>query len=530
MKTAFRIVVVRVALSALCVPSFASAQLLPCIPGWTCPPPDDTPPNVSITAPASAATVSGTTSVIASASDNRGVVAVRFFVDGALLAEDDSAPYSVPWDTTASANGSHTLTATAADAAGNQRTSSPVMVTVANGPVPPSSTRRFEESDPSVSLSAGWLASNPDAWFTWSGGRAVYSSVPNARATFSFTGRSVTWIGYRSVDSGIARLFVDGAFIADIDLFARRDESSVQIYAVKNLGGGTHSLTVEVTGLKNQESQGNAVVVDAFDVPAPVVSHLQNTDPNMSYSAGWAQADTVGSDIPWSGGSAAISTTTGAQATLVFNGTAIGWIGARSTDGGIARIYIDGALAGEIDTYHYTLKLQDTLFEAHGLADGNHTATIEVTGRKNSASSGTRVVADAFDVTAPGARFQEEDPAIIYSGNWIHGNLNRSWSEGTVSESATAGAQAVFTFTGTSVTWIGCRKLTTGIARVYIDGTFVREVDTYQPPPIEGYQTPVFTASGLAPGTHTLTIEATGRSNSAASSNYVVIDAIDVRP
>ena len=78
--------------------------------------------------------------------------------------------------------------------------------------------------------------------------------------------------------------------------------------------------------------------------------------------------------------------------------------------------------------------------------------------------------------------------------------------------------------------WIGCRKLTTGIARVYVDGNFVREIDTYEPPPIEGYQTPVFTASGLAPGTHTLTIEATGRRNPAAQSSYVVIDAIDVRP
>jgi hypothetical protein len=108
--------------------------------------------------------------------------------------------------------------------------------------------------------------------------------------------------------------------------------------------------------------------------------------------------------------------------------------------------------------------------------------------------------------------------------------LNKSWSEGTASASSEAGAQATFTFTGTSVTWVGCRKLTTGIARVYIDGTFMREIDTYEPPPIEGYQTPIFRASGLAPGTHTLTIEATGRSHPSAVSSYVVIDAIDVGP
>jgi hypothetical protein len=511
------------------VPLFASAQL-PCIPGLTCPPPDNTPPTVGITSPTSGATVGGTTNVSANAADNRGVATVRFFVDGALLAEDGTAPYSVPWNTVATADGSHTLTATARDAAGNQATSSPVTVTVANGGAPAPTTRRFEETDPSVGLSLGWIESSPDAWPAWSGGRAVKSSVPTARATFGFTGRSVTWIGYRSVDSGIARVFVDGAFVADIDLFARRNESSTRIYTVKDLASGAHTLTLEVTGLKNAESQGNLVVVDAFDVPAPVVSHLQNTDPNVNFSPGWAHADTVGSDFPWSGGSAAIATTSGAQATLAFDGTAIGWIGSRGPDGGIARVYIDGNLAREVDTYHYTLKFQDTLFQAHGLTDGNHTLTIEVTGSRNGASSGTQIVTDAFDVTTPGTRFQEEDPAIVYSGNWTHGNLNKSWSEGTVAASNAAGARATFAFTGTSVTWIGCRKLTTGIARVYIDGTFVREIDTYQPPPIEGYQTPVFTASGLAPGTHTLTIEATGRSNPSASSSYVVIDAIDVRP
>lgn len=408
-------------------------------------------------------------------------------------------------------------------------TTPPDTVPPGNG-APPSTTQRFEESNASVSLSLGWVASNPDDWLAWSGGRAVSSSVPTARATFAFTGQSVAWIGYRSVDSGIARVFVDGAFVADIDLFARRDEASVQIYSVKDLRSGAHTLTLEVTGLKNAESQGVAVGVDAFDVPAPALSRLQNTDPNVSFSSGWAVDDVVNSDRPWSGGTAQIATASGAQARLAFNGTAVGWIGARGPDGGTARVYIDGVFAREVDTYYYTPKLQDTLFEARALADGSHTLTIEATGNRNASAAGTRVIVDAFNVTNAGVRFQEEDTALLYSGDWTHGNLNKSWSEGTASASNAAGAQATFTFTGTSVTWVGCRKLTTGIARVYVDGMFVREIDTYEAPPVEGYQTPVFTASDLAPGTHTLTIEATGRSNPAASSSYVVIDAIDVRP
>ncbi|MBN1675949.1 MAG: DUF4082 domain-containing protein [Kiritimatiellae bacterium] len=98
-------------------------------------PPDTTPPSVSLTAPADGATVSNTVTVSATASDNVGVVGVQFRLDGANLgAEDTSAPYSIAWNTFGAANGSHTLSALARDAAGNTATAAVVNVTVANGP------------------------------------------------------------------------------------------------------------------------------------------------------------------------------------------------------------------------------------------------------------------------------------------------------------------------------------------------------------------------------------------------------------
>jgi glucose/arabinose dehydrogenase len=95
--------------------------------------PDTTAPSVSITAPASGATVSGTAMVSANASDNVAVVGVQFKADGANIgSEDTSAPYSVSWNTAAVSNGSHLLTAVARDAAGNTTTSGTVSVNVAN--------------------------------------------------------------------------------------------------------------------------------------------------------------------------------------------------------------------------------------------------------------------------------------------------------------------------------------------------------------------------------------------------------------
>lgn len=92
---------------------------------------DVTPPAVSLTAPANGATVSGTITVSATASDNVGVSRVEFSVDGSLVGTSTASPYQVSWNTTSVGNGGHTVTAKAFDAAGNSATSS-ASVTVSN--------------------------------------------------------------------------------------------------------------------------------------------------------------------------------------------------------------------------------------------------------------------------------------------------------------------------------------------------------------------------------------------------------------
>ena len=95
--------------------------------------PDTTPPSVSVTAPATGATLSGAVNVTASASDNVGVASVQFQVDGANAgALLTAVPYGYSWDTTKVSNGSHSVRAVAKDAAGNSTTSAAVTVTVSN--------------------------------------------------------------------------------------------------------------------------------------------------------------------------------------------------------------------------------------------------------------------------------------------------------------------------------------------------------------------------------------------------------------
>ena len=93
---------------------------------------DPVPPTVTMTAPASG-TVAGLTTVSASVSDNVAIAGVQFYVDGApLAAQVTTSPYSITWDTTQIANGSHTVTAQAQNVAGQNTTATPVTVTVDN--------------------------------------------------------------------------------------------------------------------------------------------------------------------------------------------------------------------------------------------------------------------------------------------------------------------------------------------------------------------------------------------------------------
>ena len=395
----------------------------------------------------------------------------------------------------------------------------------------PRAAGRYEESDAAVNLGAGWtqIGAGP---FAWSGGAAVQATAPGTQAEFTFTGTSVTWIGTRNDSSGIALVKLDGIPVSEVDLFSRPEVIRTPIITLHGLNPGSHTLAIEVTGRQHPDALSNVIQVDAFDVQAPVVSHIQETDPDVVFTAGWVQAE---SNFAWSGGGvftfpdppvggARETETPGATVTLSFHGTSVGWSGYRGPDAGIARVQVDDGVAVEVDTYSPTHRVQDLVFTAKGLADTSHTLTIEATGRKHDASTGARIVVDAFDVMAPGTRFQENHPAIAYSGDWFHGNVNRTWSEGSASTSATAGARVTFTFSGTSVSWIGLRKLSTGVAQVFLDDVFVQEINTYEPFPIEGYQHTVFRADGLASGTHTLTIE------SASSGGFIVVDAFDVRP
>jgi hypothetical protein len=179
---------------------------------------DTTPPIVSITSPVSGATVSGTITVAATASDNVGVAGVQFQVDGTNTgAEVTSVPYALSLDTTKLSGGSHSLTAVARDAAGNHATSSAVTVTVSNATVPVITAQPTNQS-----------------------------VTTGQTATFSVTATGTAPLSYQWKKNGAT---ISGATAASYTtpVTTSADNASTFQVVVSNAAGNTPSTTVTLT-------------------------------------------------------------------------------------------------------------------------------------------------------------------------------------------------------------------------------------------------------------------------------------------
>ena len=142
-----------------------------------------------------------------------------------------------------------------------------------------------------------------------------------------------------------------------------------------------------------------------------------DTSPALQYSGDWTHA---GPSAGYTNGdydsTESWSMQAGASMTVSFSGTAIEWIGPKNTNGGIADVYIDGTLAGTVDTYAPGGKeFQQVLFDKAGLTPGSHTLKIVVTGQKNPASTADTVVIDAVNVPSA-AQQADYYPVIPQSG------------------------------------------------------------------------------------------------------------------
>ena len=89
------------------------------------------------------------------------------------------------------------------------------------------------------------------------------STTPGASTTFTFTGTSVTWLGFQGPSQGLADVFIDGRRVETVDGYAARTAWKVA-HTYAGLTDARHVIRVVVQGAHNPSSVGDLVTSDAF--------------------------------------------------------------------------------------------------------------------------------------------------------------------------------------------------------------------------------------------------------------------------
>ncbi|HYL85139.1 MAG TPA: Ig-like domain-containing protein [Candidatus Angelobacter sp.] len=242
---------------------------------------DTTPPVVTITAPTNNATVSGTITLSATATDPDSPVSfVQFKVDGANVgAQLTTAPYSLSLNTTSLSNATHSLTAVAQDPSGNVGTSTTVTITVSNATagLP---TLIFSTAVP-LAIPSGNSWNGPGSCTTSQNCYRVplpELTIAGATLTMAFTYNSTGGNQVFSVTDDKSNTWT-------LDTTSSASNSkTLKMYHASNVAAGTSYVNIQITGGTNND-YWQALVAEFFNVGSLDGSSC-NTGSSTTISAG----------------------------------------------------------------------------------------------------------------------------------------------------------------------------------------------------------------------------------------------------
>ncbi|HSN75257.1 MAG TPA: hypothetical protein VL334_09240, partial [Anaerolineae bacterium] len=356
----------------------------------------------------------------------------------------------------------------------------------------------FEQTDPRVFLSGGWSNVND---VNASGGSYVRGTASSA--WFPFSGDSFSFHAVTRAAARTARLYVDGAFLTEIDLF---DWGNItRTLSFQGFGPGPHVLQVS--------SQNGEATVDAFTQPgsapwtdpspppasfqryeADNTAWLYNGEPFIVTARTWTR-EVNATSLNASRVETVWSNTASDSAALTFDGSwaALGFTG--DSNGGSAEVFLDGVSQGIVNTYRR--EVEPVSFTLGSLTPGNHTVSLVVQG-------GSRVRLDYLDVwdgaALPDGAFGANDfDRFCLDNNW---GLRTSISPpGQYLRSANGNAW--FPFTGNTVSFEGWNDGTVRQVKLYVDDSYKGDFDLEA----SGVPTPTWSFDGLGAGAHVLRVQ-----------------------
>lgn len=222
---------------------------------------DTTPPIVAITSPANSATLSGSLSVVASASDNVAIADVSLEVDGVAqgdtFTESPAGTFTATFVSNRLSNGPHTIRVCAIDTSANTGCSSTVTVSVGNSAddvTPPAIAITSPADGATVSGTVNVLASISDpsgvgVTSLYVAGNNTGGLGPNGSGTYSAS-YGTSYICYGPLTLEVCAYDLLGNYgcsgVLTVTVVNCPDESPPTVWITAPTGGATVSGTFEV--------------------------------------------------------------------------------------------------------------------------------------------------------------------------------------------------------------------------------------------------------------------------------------------
>lgn len=128
---------------------------------------------------------------------------------------------------------------------------------------------QLRESNPSaggITLTGVWRTLSAGGY---SGGQTMASNVKDSTLALTFTGNRVALMADRGPARGIGDIYIDGAKVATVDLYASATVYQRVVFESLTLAPGSHTIMVRVTGSRNPSATGATVAPDQFKVFSP---------------------------------------------------------------------------------------------------------------------------------------------------------------------------------------------------------------------------------------------------------------------
>ena len=119
--------------------------------------------------------------------------------------------------------------------------------------------KRIPESSAAIAYTGRWKTARHEGY---GGDRARYATAAGASATFTFTGRRITWYGPVGPTRGKAKVYVNGRYVDTVDLHSGAFRARVAVFSRGWKTAAPRTLTIKVLGTRGH----SMVAVDEFVV------------------------------------------------------------------------------------------------------------------------------------------------------------------------------------------------------------------------------------------------------------------------